>query len=44
MVDHSLIFRWVQRYAPESEKRVARDPALESKGPGIRDAAPTKTG
>ena len=22
MVDHSTIFRWVQRYAPEIEKRV----------------------
>ena len=23
MVDHTAIFRWVQRYAPEIEKRVA---------------------
>jgi transposase-like protein len=22
MVDHTMIFRWVQRYAPEIEKRV----------------------
>ena len=33
-VDHSTIFRWVQRYAPEIEKRCAGTGAIRAPGAG----------